>query len=101
SVDVLERDDLLGTEISGFATNILPGPETAFDELERQSVSFTILGGLSTVPAGLMTRLPEVSNDGTLTVYPAADAVGTAVYIVEAIDAEPGNDDFVPRTTRA
>ena len=100
-VDILERDDLQPTEIVDFATNILPGPPTALDELERQTVSFAILESLSTVPAGLMTQAPEISDDGILTLYPAPDAVGTAIYVFEAIDAEPGTDGFVSRTTRA
>ncbi|MGB7329054.1 MAG: tandem-95 repeat protein [Rubripirellula sp.] len=104
SVNVLERDDSQGTTIAGFVTNILPGPATATDEVERQTVSFTFpvaLNGPSTVPAGLFTRLPELTPDGHLTIYPAPDAIGTATFVVVATDAEAGTAGFVPRQTES
>ncbi len=104
SVNVLERDDNVGTVLTGFATNILPGPPTAEDETDRQNVVFTFpaaMNGSATVPAGLFTRLPELSPTGTLTVFPAPDAIGTAVFVVQASDVEPGTAGFVPRTTLA
>ena len=42
TVDILERDDELGTVIVGFAENILPGPATAIDETAHQNVSFSL-----------------------------------------------------------
>src|SRR5690606_2470907 len=56
------------------------------------------------VPAGMMTQLPTIDVDGEagdwpgtgiLTVYPAADAFGFAVYLVTATDNDPDN----PRST--
>src|SRR5690606_14178643 len=37
-VEILERDDNGETVVPDWATNILPGPSTAIDELERQGV---------------------------------------------------------------
>ncbi|QDT03916.1 Dockerin type I repeat protein [Rubripirellula lacrimiformis] len=104
NVNVLERDDNLGTTLAGFATSILPGPATATDEAERQSVVFTFpaaLNGPSTVPAGLFTQLPTLSPDGHLTVYPAPDAIGTATFVVQADDVDSVTAGFVSRQTLA
>ena len=104
SINLLERDDNQGTSIAGFVTDILPGPASATDETERQTVSFSFpaaLNGSATVPAGLFTRLPELSPSGVLTVYPAPDAIGIATFVVVATDAEAGSTGFVPRQTQA
>lgn len=103
-INVLERDDNVGTVVAGFATSILPGPATAQDETQRQNVVFSFpaaMNGTSTVPAGLFTRLPELSPTGTLTVFPAPEAIGSAVFVVQAMDVEAGTSGFVPRTTLA
>lgn len=100
-VDILERDDELPTTVEEFAFDILPGPPTALDELERQTVFFEIVAGESTVPSGLMTQLPEITPAGDLVLFPAPDAVGTAIYVFDAIDDEPGTVDFESRSTRA
>jgi len=103
-VNVLERDDSGETLVPNFVTSILPGPVTARDEQPPvQTVSFQIVEGAtgSNVPAGLMRIPPVIDANGTLRVYPQPDAVGNAVYVFEAIDAEPGNASFVERRTRA
>ncbi len=69
-----------------------------------QDVVFTFPPALnppSNIPAGLMTRLPELTPDGQLTIYPAPDAIGTATFVVQAEDVEPGTTGFVPRQTLA
>ncbi len=85
-----------------FVTGVAPSALTALDELQRQDVTFTFAA--INVPAGLMTALPTVTvsgragawpGTGTLTVFPAADAFGFAVYSVTATDSDPTN----PRTT--
>jgi len=101
SVNILERDDSGATVVANFATGILPGPATALDETQRQTVSFEILTALSTVPTGLMLRDPQISPTGTLTLFPAPDAVGNAVYVFEAVDAEAGTVGFTARRTRS
>ncbi len=92
TVDILERDDLGGTLVSGFATSIEPGPPAAADELATQTVtiSFTEID----VPAGLMDQKPTLSLGGDLTIFPAVDAFGQAIYLVEA------TDDGSPSETR-
>lgn len=102
TLDVLERDDLQGTVIDDFAINILPGPPTALDEIDRQSVVFTFPAGLNPSTGGsddLFTQLPELSPEGQLIVYPSVDAIGTATFVVQAEDLEPGTPGFMPRTT--
>ncbi len=102
TLDVLERDDSVGTVVVDFAINILPGPPTAIDETARQDVVFTFpiaLNPATNIPPGLFTQLPELSPDGQLTVFPAPDMIGTATFVVEAEDREPGTIDFMPRQT--
>ncbi|WP_372717777.1 DVUA0089 family protein [Novipirellula sp.] len=99
-VDMLERDDSLSTTIPAFVFNQTPGPVTALDEIDVQTLSFTIVDSLSTVPAGLMLQSPRVLADGSLEVFPAPDQFGTATYVVRATDAEPNNPAFNdPRST--
>ena len=99
SVNILERDDSGTTVVANFVSGILPGPATAMDETQRQTVSFEVLMALSTVPAGLMLQEPRISTTGTLTLFPAPDAVGNAIYVFEAIDAEAGTVGFTARRT--
>ncbi len=104
TLDILERDDSVGTVVVDFAINILPGPPTALDEAARQDVVFTFPAALNpatNVPPGLFTQLPELSPDGQLTVYPAPDMIGAATFVVQAEDREPGTIGFVPRQTLA
>lgn len=99
-INILERDDSGATIVPGVLTGILPGPSTARDELALQTVSFRVDPSASTVPQGLMLQAPQIAPDGRLTVFPAPDAVGTAVYVFEAIDAELTDPNFVERRTR-
>ena len=48
TLDILERDDNLGTVITGFFENILPGPPTAWDETAHQNVLFSMTVDQST-----------------------------------------------------
>jgi hypothetical protein len=100
TINVLERDDSGATVVTGAFAGILPGPITARDETARQTVSFEIIAGSSTVPTGLMLQAPQIAPNGTLTVFPAPNAVGVATYVFEAVDAEAGNPNFVERRTR-
>ncbi|TWU47288.1 Dockerin type I repeat protein [Rubripirellula tenax] len=104
SINILERDDSVGTTVPGFALNVLPGPASATDEINRQTVEFTFpasLNGPTTVPVGLFTRLPELTPDGILTVFPAPDAIGSATFVVQASDVETGTTGFVSRQALA
>lgn len=111
TIDILEfadADDTLGrsnpTVIDDFVINVMPGPSTAVDETDRQSVVFSFPANLnpaSNVPPGLMLQLPELTPDGQLTLFPAPDAIGTATFVVVAEDIEPGTTGFAPRQTLA
>ncbi len=48
-----------------------------------------------------MRQAPTIDASGTLQVFPVPDAVGTAVYVFEAIDADANDPNFVERRTRA
>ncbi len=83
---------------ANFVAGIAPSELTALDELQRQGVTFAFQP--ISVPAGLMTALPTITvtggpgawpGSGTLTVFPAADAFGFAVYRVTATDNDPTN----------
>ncbi|GAA4448795.1 tandem-95 repeat protein [Novipirellula rosea] len=95
-VNVLERDDNGETVVPDWAKNIQAGPSTALDELQRESVQFTFVPGLSSVPQGLFRLPPKVANNGALSVFPAPDAVGTATIVIEATDLDPSTPGFVP-----
>lgn len=69
--------------VPGWATNILPGPDNAFDEHATQTVTFTA----STTAANLFEVQPTISSDGNLTFKPALDATGTAVVRIVAFDS--------------
>ena len=99
-LDILERDDELGTTVAGFATDILPGPPTAIDELTHQNVSFTVVVD-ATEPSDVIESA-TLTPTGDLTVITYPDAVGQVRMIVTATDApnDPNDvDTFVPRTT--
>ena len=92
TVDLLE--DSAPATVANVVTNALPGPENAPDELENQTLSFRIDLSRSVVPAGLMSAAPDVSmtaEDGSVTFFPADDAVGTATYVIVATDDDPSN----------
>lgn len=109
TVEILERDDSGATRINNFATAVRPAPSTAFDELATQFVSFVIIPGESVVPTGLMRQDPVITVNGgpgnwpgtaDIRIFPSPDAVGTAIYVYEAIDSLPSNPNFVPQSTR-
>ena len=86
--------------IPGWATRIAPGPPTALDESLRQSVTLDFVPELSQIPPGLFHADPQVSSQGTLTLFPAAHAVGSAEIVIRASDHEP-TPGFTPRSTLA
>ncbi len=94
-VDVLERDDNEETVVKGWATNIMAGPLTARDELQRESVQFTVRTDMSTIPPGLFRLPAKVANNGSLSIYPSPDAVGSATLVIEANDLDPTTSGFV------
>jgi len=75
--------------VPGWATDISPGPA---DEA-GQSIEFFTL----TDNPELFAAAPSIAPDGTLTYTPAADAGGTAVVLVQAVDdggtADGGRDE--------
>lgn len=98
TLDILERDDSLGTVITGFADNILPGPPTADDETTHQNVSFTMVVDASTPNDLIESAMLSPLGDLTVVTYP--DAVGQVTMVVTATDApkDPA-EPFTPRTT--
>jgi hypothetical protein len=76
-------EDVGPQTVPGWATAILPGPETARDE-GGQTVSFSVTG--NTNPT-LFSMGPAVAANGTLTYTPAADAFGVATVTVAAVDS--------------
>ena len=99
-VNILERDDSGVTIVGDWATEIFPSGDRALDERQRQSVSFSFVAGDSIVPTGLFLNDPQVAPDGTLAIFPAPDAVGTAIIVMRATDFEDFTG-FVPRSTDA
>jgi VCBS repeat-containing protein/parallel beta-helix repeat protein len=98
TLDILERDDSLGTVIAGFADDILPGPPTAIDETTHQNVSFTVVVDASTPNDLIESALLSPTGDLTVVTYP--DAVGQVTMIVTATDApKDPSEPFTPRTT--
>ncbi|MCM2373795.1 tandem-95 repeat protein, partial [Aporhodopirellula aestuarii] len=91
AVFILERDDLAVRSITNWATNIRPSATTALDELATQGVRFELQTGLSTIPAGLFNTAPTVSEDGTLRLSTAVDAVGTALLVFNVVDYSLAN----------
>jgi VCBS repeat-containing protein len=83
--------------VANWATNILPGPPAATDELATQTVSFEV----TTVHGDKFEVLPTVAPDGTLSFKTARDANGTAVVVVTAVDSGPGDAPNVNRSTPA
>ena len=95
-VDILERDDRAVTVVSGWASNISPGPLTALDELQRETVSFTYVPALSNVPAGLFRVDPQFDPNGALSVFPNPDQIGTAEIVVQVQDVDNVSGSFAP-----
>ncbi|MDC0317756.1 hypothetical protein OAM37_04415, partial [bacterium] len=96
-LDILERDDGLGTTVEGFAQDILPGPPTALDEVTHQNVSFAVVVDL-TAPSDVIESA-TLTPTGDLTVITHPDAVGQVRMIVTATDAPNDDNDFNSRTT--
>ncbi|MDQ3931115.1 MAG: Ig-like domain-containing protein [Chloroflexota bacterium] len=67
--------------VTGWATNIQPGPLSATDE-SGQTVDFLVSNNNNT----LFSAQPAVSSNGTLTFTPATGAVGTATVSVQIHD---------------
>ncbi|EMI29260.1 tandem-95 repeat protein [Rhodopirellula europaea] len=101
TVDIRERDDNRGTSLTDWATRRDPAETTALDEFDRQDVFFTFKQYVSQSVPDLFRPgfTPEVSDDGTLTVYPSPDAVGTGVFVITATDRVSDTDPFTPKST--
>ncbi|MCC9658214.1 tandem-95 repeat protein [Rhodopirellula halodulae] len=100
TVDIRERDDNRGTSLTDWATRRDPAESTALDENTRQDVFFTFKEYVSQSVPDLFRPgfTPEVSDDGTLTVYPSPDAVGTGVFVMLATDRVSDTDPFSPKS---
>ncbi|NND99216.1 MAG: tandem-95 repeat protein, partial [Pirellulaceae bacterium] len=97
SVEILERDDNLATVIGAWASNILPGPDTALDEIQRESVVFTYNAALSSVSnPNLFSQNPSVSSSGALSVFTNPDEIGTATIVIDYEDFDNLTAGFVP-----
>ncbi len=89
TLEILERDNSLGKVIEDFVVNVAPGDPTSLDELATQTTTVSITE--FDVPAGLMTAPPVLTGDGQLTVFPAPNAVGSAIYDLTVTDDHPSN----------
>ena len=96
-VEIRETDDATAVNLQ-WATGVLPGPSTATDERQSQSVTFTVTPA-SGNPSGLLQTAPTISPLGVLSFTPVPDAVGSAVFVVTAVDngnsvpPQPGDDN--------
>jgi len=74
--------------IANWATNILPGPISAIDELASQNVSFTVTAD---DPAMFTSAgQPAISAAGILTFQTALDATGPMIIRIRAVDNGSG-----------
>lgn len=80
--DQIVPEDSPLISVAGWATSILPGPPGAIDEINSQTVSF-----IPTVDKPALFEVqPAVASDGTLTFKPKANASGTAIVSLIAVD---------------
>ncbi|QDV42646.1 hypothetical protein Enr13x_24950 [Stieleria neptunia] len=91
SVDVPEDPTPAEATINNVFTTVLPGPQTAEDELQDQGrPTVDRLTGIQvTDPRGVMADLPIVTATGGLTVFPNADLVGEVIYVFTFTDDHP------------
>ncbi len=80
--DQIVPEDTSLVSLPNWATEILPGPPGAADELATQSVTFTVTSNNQP----LFEVQPTVSSTGTLQFKPMPDANGVAVVTVIAVD---------------
>ncbi len=80
--DQIAPEDSPLISLPGWATEILPGPPAALDELLTQTVTFNVESN----NASLFEVQPSVSNDGTLQFKPRLNANGVAIVTVIAVD---------------
>ncbi len=71
--------------IPGVITDLEPGRPEATDET-GQTITLSVNMAGSNVPTGLMSQPAQIDASGNLTVFPAADAYGTAIYQIVASD---------------
>ncbi len=76
--------------VPSFVTDITAGPVGAVDELQNQTVSFTVTP-VSSGTDSLFAATPQVSSDGTLTFQTLPNANGVAVFTIVAVDSGPAN----------
>ncbi|QDS92515.1 Dockerin type I repeat protein [Roseimaritima multifibrata] len=86
TVELLERDDESQPYSIVWADPVLVGPTTATDEIADQTLQFELVEQ-SVSPSALFETAPVINPDGTLVFTPRMDAVGSAVYVVTAIDS--------------
>lgn len=87
-IELAERDDESPVVLDGFAVNIYPGDPSSLNETITQGIAEIKVEKISG-PAGLMVRDPELDQDGRLTLFPTADAVGSFEYAVTLADDHP------------
>lgn len=85
--DVEGFQGTVSTTVSGFATNVAPGPFTATDEA-TQSVAFDII---NVSAPELFSVQPTLTPSGDLNFKTAAHKNGKAVVIVRLVDSGPFN----------
>ncbi|MFV1964337.1 MAG: tandem-95 repeat protein [Pirellulaceae bacterium] len=76
---------------TGWATGVLPGPETARDERNSQTVTFEV-ERVNTTNPGLFDGDVEVVSSGALSFRPASQQNGQAVFTVRAVDSGQAQD---------
>ena len=86
--DQTDLEDADPQTVSGWASNISPGPP---DE-SSQNVTFVVTNNNT----GLFSSQPAVSSSGTLTYTPAANANGSATVTLHAHDS--AGEDSAPQT---
>ena len=87
--NVTVNEDSGPVAIAGWATNVLPGPPTAIDELESQDVYFEITQTSGSSSLFAVAPVAVVDNDtrtATLQFEPAGDANGVATFAVQLFD---------------
>jgi len=99
---VVQEDEQAGitpSSVAGFASNLLPGPATALDEV-GQVLTFN---NVSVSNPTLFSQLPSIDSAGTLTFKSAADRNGTSIVVVRLVDngraGPPPNSNLGPTAT--
>ncbi|HBJ34077.1 MAG TPA: hypothetical protein DDZ51_04800 [Planctomycetaceae bacterium] len=81
-----------------WAFQINAAPPFAPHNESAQSVRFEVLHEQPSVPISLFSRSPIVASNGVLTLFPAANAVGSTAIVIRATDHD-NSPGFVSRST--